>query len=283
MLKKIYHNLPSYIQNYLNKAAAKVSNNSIEEFVYSDIGKNYNISTKDKLNIIKRINYSFSKIESATSLDVQLELGKKILSLNSNDKNYIVECGCYIGSSSVALSIFAKITDRKLIIYDSFKGLPDDNDKIGNRNYPHLKLTGVYKKGMYSGSKNDVTKNLKNFGEYDYCILREGYYDESLKHHSEKIDFLFLDVDLVNSTYDCIKYLWKYIVDDSFIFSDDACDIDVVSIWFDHKWWKENLGCKPPGYIGSGCGIPLGSKYSSLGYTIKNPKKDKYNKAFFRY
>ena len=117
MLKKIYHNLPSYIQNYLNKAAAKVSNNSIEEFVYSDIGKNYNISTKDKLNIIKRINYSFSKIESATSLDVQLELGKKILSLNSNDKNYIVECGCYIGSSSVALSIFAKITDRKLISY----------------------------------------------------------------------------------------------------------------------------------------------------------------------
>ena len=79
------------------------------------------------------------------------------------------------------------------------------------------------------------------------------------------------------------KPLWKYIVDDSFIFSDDACDIDVVSIWFDHKWWKENLGCKPPGYIGSGCGIPLGSKYSSLGYTIKNPKKDKYNKAFFLY
>ena len=39
MLKKIYHNLPSYIQNYLNEAAAKVSNNSIEEFVYSDIEK----------------------------------------------------------------------------------------------------------------------------------------------------------------------------------------------------------------------------------------------------
>ena len=90
----------------------------------------------------------------------------------------------------------------------------------------------------------------------------------------EKIDFLFLDVDLITSTYDCIKYLWKYIVDESFIFSDDACDIDVVSIWFDQKWWKENFGCKPPGYIGSGCGIPLGGKYSSLGYTIKNPKKD---------
>ena len=95
-----------------------------------------------------------------------------------------------------------------------------------------------------------------------------------------KIDFLFLDVDLVNSTYDCIKYLWKYIVDDSFIFSDDACDIDGINM-VRSQMVEENLGCKPPGYIGSGCGIPLGSKYSSLGYTIKNPKKDKYNKAFF--
>ena len=54
-----------------------------------------------------------------------------------------------MGSSSVALSIFAKITGRKLIIYDSFEGLPEDMDDVGNRNYPHLELTGTYKKGMY--------------------------------------------------------------------------------------------------------------------------------------
>ena len=28
-----------------------------------------------------------------------------------------------------------------------------------------------------------------------------------MKDHSEKIDFLFLDVDLVKSTEDCVKYL----------------------------------------------------------------------------
>ncbi len=283
MLKKIYYKLPSNFQNYLNKAAAKISNNSIEEFVFSDIGKNYNLNEKDKLKIIKRLNNVFTKIESATSLDVQLELGKKILSLDKNEKNYLVECGCYIGSSSVALSIFAKITDRKLIIYDSFEGLPEDVDNIGKRNYPHLKLTGLYKKGMYRASKEDVINNLKNFGEYENCILREGFFNKSLTNHSEKIDFLFLDVDLINSTNDCIKFLWKHIKDNGYIFTDDACDMDVVSIWFNNDWWLKNLGCKAPGYIGSGCGVPLGGKYSSLGYTIKNPKKDEYNKAFFLY
>ena len=52
-------------------------------------------------------------------------------------------------------------------------------------------------------------------------------------------------------------------------------------IWFDNKWWRENLNCDAPGYIGSGCGIPLGGKYSSLGYSIKNPDKKNYEKAFF--
>ena len=55
-----------------------------------------------------------------------------------------------------------------------------------------------------------MQQNLKIL-EYDYCILREGYYDVSLKHHSEKL-ILFLDVDLVNSTYDCIKYLASNVV-----------------------------------------------------------------------
>ena len=283
MLKKIYYKLPSNLQNYLNKAAAKISNNSIEEFVYSNIGSNYNLNETDKLKIIRRLNNAFTKIESATSLDVQLELGKKILLLDQNQKNFLVECGCYVGSSSVALSIFAKITGRKLIIYDSFEGLPEDMDDVGNRNYPHLKLTGTYKKGMYKGSKEVVIQNLKNFGEFENCELREGFYNESLKKHKETIDFLFLDVDLVQSTTDCIKYLWKYLKDDGYIFTDDACDIDVVSIWFDNEWWLKNIGCKAPGYVGSGCGIPLGGKYSSLGYTIKNPNKNKYKKAFFLY
>ena len=36
---------------------------------------------------------------------------------------------------------------------------------------------------------------------------------------------------------------------------------------------KKIIYVRPPGYIGSGCGIPLGGKYSSLGFTIKNQSK----------
>ena len=283
MLKKVYYKLPSFLQNYLNKAAYKVSNNLIENFIYSDIGKNFDLNVGDKKKIIKRIKTSLAKVESATNLETHLELGKKILSLNKNDKGFIVECGAFKGASSISLSIFSQIVDRKLIIYDSFEGLPEDNDQIEGRDYPHLKVTGVYKKGMYKGVLEEVQANLKYYGEYDNCIFRKGFFNETLKTHKEKIDFLFMDVDLAQSTKDCILYLWPFVNNEKYIFTDDACDIDVVSIWFDNEWWMKNLNCNAPGYVGSGCGIPIAGKYSSLGYSIKNPIKSNYEKAQFLY
>ena len=282
MLKKLYYKLPSIYQNYLNKAASKLANNAEEEFIHNDIGKNYNLSSKDKANIVKRIRNSLSKIDSATSIDVHLELGKRLLDL-PNNQGSIVECGCYQGASTVSLSIFSKIVERNLIIYDSFEGLPEDKDNVGKRNYPFLNLTGEYKKGMYKSSLENVKNNLKFYGEYDVCELRKGYFDKSLIQHKEKIDFLFLDVDLVQSTTDCIKYLWKFVNNGSYIYTDDACDMDVVKFWFDKEWWNKNFDCDPPNYVGSGCGINLGNNYSSLGFTIKNPDKSKFNKALFLY
>ena len=87
----------------------------------------------------------------------------------------------------------------------------------------------------------------------------------------------------MQSTSDCIKYLWTFINNGSYIYTDDACDMDVVKFWFDKEWWNKNLNCEPPSYIGSGCGINLGNSYSSLGFTIKNSDKSKFNKALFLY
>lgn len=272
-LKRIYYYLPKTIQNYINTMASNVSNNTEEDFINNDnYGKLYDLKKKDREIIIRRIRYCLSKIPSATNLNVQLHLIKNILELPNNEKNFIVECGAFKGASSVALSIAAKITERKLIIYDSFEGLPDkESGPSHKREYPHLKIKGHYESGMYCGSLEEVEKNLKNFGEYDHCIIRKGFYENSLINHSEKIDLLFLDVDLLSSTKDCLKYLWKHIIDNGYIFTDDSCDLKVVRIWFDKEWWSNNLNQDPPGYIGSGCGINLDKEFSSLGYTIKNP------------
>ena len=215
-------------------------------------------------------------VDSATSLETHITLAKHLLSLPKSKNNLVVECGCFKGASSCSISLVCKIIGKKLIIYDSFEGLPPVS-KNNKTFYPHLKVTEKYKKGMCKGNLDIVKKNLVNYGDLSQCIFRKGFFDKTLPLHKETIGFIFLDVDLPNSTRSCIKYLWKFLNDDGYIFTDDSCDMDNVKIWFDTKWWKKTLGINSPGYIGSGCGLPLNAPYSGLGYSIKRPNLNKFS------
>ena len=276
-LKKIYSNLPKSIKTKIDKLSFNFSHNIEEDFIFNtEIGKNYNLNTNEKKRIAQHLKHSISNIDSATDINIHFLLLKTVLALNPKRPSTIVECGVFKGATSVVLSIGAKITGRKLILYDSFEGLPDGEKNISHRYYPHLGVTGSYKKGMYKGALEEVKSNLLAYGHLDVCELRKGFFNKSLKKHKEKIDFLFLDVDLVSSTKDCILYLWDHLIDGCYCYTDDACDIDVVKVWFDDTWWKKNLKVKAPGYIGSGCGLPITSNFSSLGYTVKSPNLKKY-------
>jgi hypothetical protein len=63
-------------------------------------------------------------------------------------------------------------------------------------------------------------------------------------------------------------------VEDGAVYTDDAADMEVVRVFFDAAWWQEQLGCSAPGYVGSGCGLPLNPKYASIGYTRKSTRFD---------
>ena len=274
MLKKLFYYLPFNLQFLIIKLANSFYNNIINEFINNkEYGEYFNIGKNEKKYILKRLKLSLSKVTSATSLEVQLLLIMQILKIKR--KNIcIVECGCYKGASTIALSIVCKMIKAKLIVYDSFQGLPSSEKNLGVRNYPHLQLDGFYRKEMYKGALEEVRENLKLFGELSVCELRPGYFENTLKNHKEIIDFCFIDVDLTESTKTCIKYLWKKLKDRSYIYTDDACDLKVVAVWFEQNWWKKNINEPAPGYIGSGCGLPgISRSYSSIGYVYKNKNK----------
>ena len=284
ILKKIFYKLPFNIQSYIARLSSYINNGVIDDFINKPYGKQYGLEKKDRVGILKRLKASLSIVDSATSLEAQIILVKEILNINKKVKNkFIVECGCYKGSSTIALSIASKIVGAKLIVYDSFKGLPTSEKKLGKRIYPHLGIYGYYRAGMYHGSFEEVKKNINTFGELDVCIFRAGLFSKTLKKHTEKLQMCFIDVDLTSSTQECIKYLWKKLEDDSYFYSDDACDLKIVSIWFDKKWWKKNLNENPPGYVGSGCGLPISGNYSGLGYAIKKRNLKSNNKIHWLY
>jgi hypothetical protein len=87
--------------------------------------------------------------QAATTFQEQLLLLSAAVELDENVAGELAEFGCYKGASSVVLSIAAKATGRKLLIFDSFEGLPEPTETVRNV------ATGAvldYTKGMYAGS-----------------------------------------------------------------------------------------------------------------------------------
>ena len=252
-----------------------IQNNYVRSFLYSDIGANYGLSFHDKVEIIKRFKRTVNNVTSGTSWLFHILMAKEILSIPKEIDGDLIECGCWKGASSVNLSIVAKIAGRKLWVCDSFEGLPDEGEILHTA--PHFHMKGKYHKGDFLGAFDEVKSNVSNYGEIDSCVFIKGFFEHSLKTiPNNKYVFAFLDVDLVSSTKDCLLHIWPRLQENCQIYSDDAGDLEVVKIYFDDEWWSKNLDGKSPGFIGSGCGLPVSVSGSPHGYCLKKQTFDEY-------
>ena len=240
----------------------------LDEFVAGDYGAAYGITSPDRAALVSRIARVLDHVPSATRLLYHVVLARELLALPPAVEGDIVECGAYKGASSASLSIVCSMTRRKLWICDSFAGLPSAEADI-MRNYAHLRVRGRYEEGMYAGALEEVRGNVQRYGEPAGCEFVKGLFADSLSALPPRLAFAFVDVDLTSSMRDCIRHIWPRLSDGGYVYTDDSCDMEVVRVWFDDPWWRENLNQRAPGYVGSGCGLPLGLGGSSLGYVQK--------------
>src|SRR5579864_7177745 len=82
-----------------------------------------------KLNLLRCLRRNLNAVTSASGLLEQLFMIIKLLNLEV--PGVVVECGTYKGGSAVNLSLACGLVDRRLLIYDSFAGLPrpSENDR----------------------------------------------------------------------------------------------------------------------------------------------------------
>ncbi|MDT7542555.1 MAG: O-methyltransferase [Acidobacteriota bacterium] len=227
-----------------------------------------NVNRRAKEELVARIQELNQHIPAGTSWVTQTVLATEILNIPPTVAGNVIECGCWKGASTSSLSLVCALTGRKLIICDSFAGLPDDETQKAHR-YPHLGVFGYYQEGMYAARLDEVKSNIAKFGDPTVCEFLPGFFSDSLKSLDGPVAFAFFDVDLESSMHDCIKHIWPLLVDQGRIYTDDSGDMEVVRIWFDEDWWQANLKQPAPGYVGSGCGLPIDPSFSALGYAHK--------------
>ena len=230
-----------------NKNISKKNINFIINFLFERIPK---ISFIKKLLLVLRFFYISLVVECAHYDVEMLMIARSIFLIPPSIKGVIIEAGSYKGGSTAKLSLVANIVGRKLIVFDSFQGMPS-NKEIQTHNR-HKEIFFILPKGIYKGSLNEVKKNIERYGAPKICVYRKGLFEKTMPKFHKQAAAVFLDVDLASSTRTCLKYLYPLLQPGGILYSHDGFFVSAANVFKDKKFWKKEIGITPPFIRGIG-------------------------------
>lgn len=237
-----------------------------------EVGRHYDIGPTRKLALLWRFSRNTRRVETLSDVREHMELAAAILRLPPSVKGDVVECGCYVGGSSVNLSLVCAMVGRRLLICDSFEGLPEPEEYDREHLAVHVGHVDTYYKGRFAASLELVKANLARHGNLGVCDFRVGFFDKTMPGLDRDVVMAFLDVDLIDSLKPCLEGLWPRMQPGCRVYVHEARNIPLVALFFDNAWWQQHLAEDAPGFVGSGVGLPLGVATnwgSELGYAQK--------------
>lgn len=145
-----------------------------------------------------------------------------------------VECGVAAGAQVIAMA--AAAPKKRIWCFDSFRGIPmasnRDDQQPGIRKFnrweTHRPAPGdrslLITSGVAAFSESQFIFNLQKAGVWhDHEIITvNGWFEDTIPcNQIEKISLLRLDGDLYSSTFTCLKYLFKKVINGGIVIIDD--------------------------------------------------------------
>lgn len=131
----------------------------------------------------------------------------------------IAELGVWKGKNAQIICE-AKKQQRKLVLFDTWEGLPEDT-----------KYESILKKGNLKADLSKVKKRLERYSNIEY---RKGLIQDTLKEYeNSKFAFAYLDLDLYSSTKYALEFLYPRMVQGGIIITHDYNGLKDVEEAFD--------------------------------------------------
>lgn len=213
----------------------------------------YRLSWWKKITFGLRLVRNKHCIQTGTSFKTALVMALKLFELPPDVPGVVVECGTWKGGTATNLSLACRIVGRKLVVCDSFQGLPP-GDAL-DREAPG------YNAGDYCGTFDEVRANIAKYGDIGCCEFVKGWFQDTLPNFKQPVVMAFLDVDLESSLNTCVLNLWPLLDGEGYIFIDEYVGTDYCALFYSERYWKQYFNRTPPGLIGAGSGLALGEYY----------------------
>jgi hypothetical protein len=159
----------------------------------------------------------------------------------------VVEAGAGKGASTAKLSLATRLAGGRLIVFDSFRGIPENDER-------HQHLDGrplVFKAGAFTGRLSSVKRTVERYGAIEVCDFRKGLFAETLPAFAGPVDVALLDVDLLSSTRTCLEQLVPKLRPGGVILTQDGHVRAIVELLADPGFWR-GLGVPAPAIAGLG-------------------------------
>jgi O-methyltransferase len=201
-----------------------------------------------RLALVRRCLRATHRLRGYHTLSEMLTVGAAILERAGRSDLTIVECGVGKGSSTAKLSHFVREAGGHLHAFDSFRGLPPNDERV-----VHLdgRVT-EFRAGAFHGRFAEVGKNLARLGAADVVTLHKGGFADTLPAFDRPVDVALLDVDLVASTRSCLVHLYPRLRPGGVLFTQDGHLRGVVEVLADAAFWRNDVGVEPPVIEGLG-------------------------------
>ncbi len=174
-----------------------------------------------------------------------------LLKIPKDVPGVIIEAGCFKGGSTAKFSLIAKYLGRELVVFDSFEGLPD-NDENHEQTISGTSIKDWFKGKEFCGALDEVKNNVSRFGDPSVCRYVKGWFENTLPGFDEKICAAYLDVDLASSTRTCLQHIYPKLSKKGVIVSQDGDFPLVIDVFKDDEFWQKTVGCEKPAIDGLG-------------------------------
>ena len=202
-----------------------------------------------RLRLIYKFYLISYKVDCPHTEHELLTIARRILNLGARVPGVIVEAGAYHGGSTAKLSLVAQLCGRKLEVFDSFEGMPENHEAYGKSIFGREHR---FPKGSHAVSLEEVKRNVGRYGDIGSCAFHKGYFDQSMPSFKEEVAAACINADLLQSTKDCLQYLYPLIQKGGVIFSQDAHFPWIIDLLRDNSFWEHTMGVSKPSMEGLG-------------------------------
>lgn len=198
--------------------------------------------------LVGRFLHITNQVRAYHSQAQMLRVGDALLRLSGRPDLTLVECGSAKGASSAKLSLLAQLAGARLIVCDSFRGIPPNDER-------HTDMKGRpmhFRAGAFRGRLTEVQRNVAKYGTPEVVEYCKGWFADTLPQLTRPIDVVLLDVDLCESTRTCLIHLVPRLRPGGVVFTQDGHITAIAALLADATFWRNEVGVEPPQIEGLG-------------------------------